>query len=135
MEKVIYGAIISSVSILVTERFILRESLINIFPMNLFGLLYYFLVLMIELLKTANRGVKSVVTKNLDFDFVTIHTDLKSDYSRVMLANSISLLSGTITVDIDEDELLVLWMEPSTDDPEEAGDVIKKRLEDALKVG
>ncbi len=133
-EKIAFGAAISTISIVITERLILRESLIKIFPMNLFGLTYYLFVLMFELFKTANTGVRSVFTRNLDFDFVRIHTDLKDDYSRVMLANSISLLSGTITVDITDDDLLVLWMEPRTTDEKEAGDIIKKNLENALKV-
>ena len=44
---------------------------------------------------------------------VRVHTDLKSETARVMLANSITLTPGTITVSMTENELLVHCLDKS----------------------
>lgn len=45
--------------------------------------------------------------KNLDPSLVRIKTGLKTDYGKYILANSITLTPGTITIDIDGNELLI----------------------------
>lgn len=47
---------------------------------------------------------------------VRVHTDLKSETARVMLANSITLTPGTITVSMTENELLVHCLDKSLAD-------------------
>lgn len=44
---------------------------------------------------------------------VHVHTDLKSETARVLLANSITLTPGTITVSMTEDDLLVHCLDKS----------------------
>jgi len=44
---------------------------------------------------------------------VTFHTDLKTETARVILANSITLTPGTITVSIEKDELVVHCLDKS----------------------
>ncbi len=121
--------------IIVTEKFILKKSLIDIFPIHLLNLTMYFFVLVFYIFKNSLAGIKSIFTGDMDFDFITIKTILHDDYSRVLLANSITLQSGTITVDVEEDELLILWMNPKTEDPEVARKLISSPLENILKGG
>ena len=45
--------------------------------------------------------------KGLDPSLVRVKTGLKTDYGKYILANSITLTPGTITIDIDGDELLI----------------------------
>ena len=44
---------------------------------------------------------------------VTFHTNLKTESARVLLANSITLTPGTITVSLDEDEYMVHCLDKS----------------------
>ena len=44
---------------------------------------------------------------------VHVHTDLKTEAARVILANSITLTPGTITVSLTEDVLLVHCLDKS----------------------
>ena len=48
---------------------------------------------------------------------VRINTSLRSDLGRLVLANSITLTPGTLTVDVEGDALLVHWIDcpPGTD--------------------
>lgn len=47
---------------------------------------------------------------------VTFHTDLKTETARVILANSITLTPGTITVSIEENKLVVHCLDKSLSD-------------------
>lgn len=42
--------------------------------------------------------------------FVTIKTGLDSDLSKLILANSITLTPGTLSIDVNEDEVLIHWV-------------------------
>ena len=65
---------------------------------------------------------------------IKIKTTLKSDIALTILANSITLTPGTITLDIDEKqgELMIHWMTVRTKDRDEAGDIIKGDFEEKL---
>ena len=68
-------------------------------------LLKYIFILVIEILK-ANVGVLKIllsVKYEKEPVIVSFHTDLKSKTARVILANSITLTPGTITVNLIDD--------------------------------
>ncbi len=88
-----------------------------------------------------------VVLANLDVVYRVIHpempihpgivkikTNLKSAAGRTMLANSITLTPGTLTVDITDDGYLYIhWINVKTDDVEEASKRIAGRFEKVLR--
>jgi multicomponent Na+:H+ antiporter subunit E len=49
---------------------------------------------------------------------VKVRLQLKSEFARAMLSNSITMTPGTIAVDIIGDDLYVHWIYVSSDDPE-----------------
>lgn len=70
-------------------------------------LIEYFAFLFVEIMK-ANVGVlKVILTGKTDPYIRTIETPLKSKMGRVLLANSITLTPGTVTVKIEENKLTV----------------------------
>ena len=65
---------------------------------------------------------------------VSFHTKVKTEAGRVILANSITMTPGTITVDVAEDEegnnyYYVHWIDVAEMDREKAGDIIKGTME------
>ena len=65
---------------------------------------------------------------------VKVPVELESEYARTMLANSITLTPGTITMDMAEDGegklwYYIHWIDAVTDDPAQAGQSIKGTLE------
>lgn len=65
---------------------------------------------------------------------VKVKTSLKSTAGRVMLANSITLTPGTLTVDITEDGYLYIhWINVKSDDIEQATHHIVSRFEPVLR--
>ncbi|MBH53296.1 MAG: hypothetical protein CMI18_02995 [Opitutaceae bacterium] len=71
----------------------------------------YLLWLLWEIILSNIHILKLALTpgdiKGLDPSLIRVKTDLKTDYGKYILANSITLTPGTITIDIDGDELLI----------------------------
>jgi len=64
---------------------------------------------------------------------VKVRTDLKTDLAKTFLANSITLTPGTLTVDIDGQDLYIHWINITTDDAGEQTATIVKRFEGMLR--
>ncbi|MCK4749930.1 MAG: Na+/H+ antiporter subunit E [Bacteroidales bacterium] len=64
---------------------------------------------------------------------VKVKLDLQSEFARAMLANSITMTPGTITVDIIDDYIYVHWIYVSSEDPEEYRRKITGRFEKIIK--
>lgn len=90
---------------------------------------------------------KEIVIANLDVAYRVIHpkmpikpgiviikTELKQDLAKMILANSITLTPGTFTLNIEEDRLLIHWINVKTDDIDEATQIIGKKFEKYLKI-
>lgn len=65
---------------------------------------------------------------------VKVRTRLKSRMGRLMLANSITLTPGTLTVEMEGEWLYVHWVRMETDDIEEATACIVSGFESYLEV-
>lgn len=64
---------------------------------------------------------------------VKVRTTLKSDFARTLLANSITMTPGTITVDIIGDEFYIHWIYVRSDDPEVYTGIITGLFEKYIK--
>ena len=66
--------------------------------------------------------------------FVKVHTRLTDPVARLLLANSITLTPGTLTVEIAGEWLYVHWVVAETTDPEAATQSIVAGFEKYLEV-
>ncbi|MCF7914271.1 MAG: Na+/H+ antiporter subunit E [Spirochaetaceae bacterium] len=64
---------------------------------------------------------------------VHFRTRLNSDIARSVIAGSITLTPGTITLELTEDHLVVHWLNASTTHSRFAGNIIKGSFEKLLK--
>jgi multicomponent Na+:H+ antiporter subunit E len=87
---------------------------------------------MIEIYKAGFKTIKMVFTKDINPGVIDIHTSLKNSHKVTILANSITLTPGTITIDKEDQDLKVLWIDVETRDPIRAGELIKGHLEKHL---
>lgn len=65
---------------------------------------------------------------------VEVKTKLKSPVARLILANSITLTPGTLTVDIKDETLLVHWIDVKSTDLEKTTKYIAASFEKYLEV-
>lgn len=92
-------------------------------------LLVYVFILLYEMFLASIDVVYRVITMDINPEVVMIKTDIKSDLGIVLLANSITLTPGTITIDIEGDHLYVHWLYARTTHFERAAELIKGRFE------
>lgn len=82
---------------------------------NIFWGLEYGIILVLEILKANIDVMKLILSPDMEHHpkLVRFRTDLKTDRARVILANSITLTPGTITVTLEEDEYVVHCLDAS----------------------
>ena len=89
-----------------------------------------------ELLKSNIDVALRVLTPSLPINpgIVEVKTRLKTDIGKMLLANSITLTPGTLTVDIRGDRMFIHWIDVSSTDIEEATRAIVSKFEKYLEV-
>ena len=136
-EVLIAGAIVSIGTALFSARFFVHKNPFYLWhPKRLVMLVVYCLpVFLWELLKANIDVAKRALNPRLPINpgIVKVPVGLKSEYGQSMLANSITLTPGTITMDTVEQDgqtyYYIHWIDVATEDETEAGDAIKGTLE------
>lgn len=98
--------------------------------------LWYIIILVAEIVK-ANMAVIRLITSNSEVVepvMVRVHTNLRSNFCRVLLANSITLTPGTITVSLDGNEYVVHCLDKSLSEGMEDS-IFVKMLEKLERIG
>lgn len=110
LEIALFGVAVAAAVFAFVCRFMdysLQKELVFYKKMPAFFQYLYYLV---KEIITANIAVsRMILTRKEQMEpvLVHVHTDLRSETARVILANSITLTPGTITVAMTEDDLLV----------------------------
>ena len=82
---------------------------------KLFQILHYVYVLVKEIIKANFAVIEMIMSSQYEMEPVVVRfrTDLKTVPARILLANSITLTPGTITVSLEEDEYVVHCLDKS----------------------
>lgn len=118
VDEVIAGLIVSFIVAILTFRFFTGTGLKVFAPIKLMYLAQYLGVFLIALIKANFHVAKIVLSPSLPIKpgIVEFETKLKSDFAKMVLANSITLTPGTFTVDIVENRFYIHWLEVSATD-------------------
>lgn len=103
-----------------------------IFPRILPALAYPF-ILVWAMYAASFKTLAMVLGGTISPRIVHFRSRLKSDIARVTLAESITFTPGTISLELDEDHIIVHWLKATTRHSTRAGDEIKGPLEAAVK--
>ena len=103
-------------------------------PAAFFYTAIFLVVFLLELIKANIDVAWRVLSPSLPITpgIVQVKTQLKSKMARLLLANSISLTPGTLTVDIIEDTLFIHWIDVKSDDIDLATKEIVSKFEKYL---
>ena len=128
LQNVLVGIVVSTgIALLYTKMF--KDEKIEHFSIS--AALVYLYVLLKNLVTSNIQINKRILRKELKIStaIVAVKTDLKSDWKKLLLANSITLTPGTLTLDIKGDMLFIhtLQYEEGMDKKE-----IIKEFEDAI---
>lgn len=108
-----------------------EASLNSIVPWPL-GLIIFFWVLVFSLYTSSFRMLIAVFKAEASPRIVHFKTRLRSDLARMVLSNSITFTPGTITLDLNDDHLIVHWFFCNTKHTKAAGEAVKGKLEHAI---
>jgi multicomponent Na+:H+ antiporter subunit E len=133
--------VISGVAAALVITLLFRNSLsvfaeLRTTPRALLTSVLYLFFFVKELVKANFNLAKIVLSPALPLNpgFVKVRTRLKSRMGRLLLANSITLTPGTLTVDMDGEWLYIHWVSVDSTDVEAATAAIVTGFEDYLEV-
>lgn len=137
VQVLIAGAVVSVCTALFSARYFIHSKAFYLFnPVKLLVLVFYSCFVFLWELTRANVDVaRRALSPRLPVNpgIVKVPVDLQSEYAQAMLANSITLTPGTITMDMARENgqlyYYIHWIDVASDDPVQAGESIKGTLE------
>ena len=128
LEIFIFGVVIAAVMLAFMCKFMdysLKKEL-NVYKKSIYFLAYIALLIR-EIVKANLAIIPKILTVEEEMEpvIVKFRTNLKSDFTRMLLANSITLTPGTITVSMEEDEYTIHCLDSSLADGLENSDFEK----------
>jgi len=133
-EELLIGIVIAALLSLFTYKsFSQIKSDNNIFK-RITSFITYIPIFIIEMVKANIDVARRVINPNLPINpgIVKINTDLKSDYAKLFLANSITLTPGTLTMDVKDENLYIHWIDVVSTNKDEQKEQIAGKFEDTL---
>ena len=106
----IIGFLVSALVVFYNYDLVFNKSEATSITLRVLGrLLKLFFVLIFNIAKSNIQVAKIVLSKKMPIDpgFVTIKNPLKKDLNRALFANAITLTPGTLTVEMDEEEIVI----------------------------
>lgn len=133
--------IIIATVVAVVLSLIFRSSLqvlgdLHLGPRALIHIPLFVAVFLLELVKSTLDVARRVLSPSLPINpgIIKVKTRLTSPLGRIILANSITLTPGTMTVDTDGEDLYIHWIDITTADVDIATAQIVSKFEKHLEV-
>jgi len=134
-NELILGAFVCiTLSYVLTNYMNIEFDLFQI-PKIIIFLITYIPTLFIELVKANIDVAKRVLNPSLPINpgVVKVPTEVKNEYGKLILANSITLTPGTISLDADEEGVFVHWIDVKGELPEDYQKHISLKFEAILR--
>ena len=134
-EIVAFGLVLTTVIFWFMCKFLEYSPKYEVFVLkNFIWIVTYFVVLVAEMVKSAITVYKKVYSRKIEIQpqMVFFDVDIKSEFLRFVLANSITLTPGTITVDVEDNHFCVHALDYTVAEGIENSTFIKilKKMED-----
>lgn len=135
VANIIVGAVASIISALFFGRIFVTNVYKLLQPRRYFWFIIYLFVFFWECLKANVDVAYRVLHPAMPIrpGIVKVKTTLKSDMAKMLLANSITMTPGTISVDIIDDYLYIHWIYIRSEDPEVYTPIITGAFEKYIK--
>jgi multicomponent Na+:H+ antiporter subunit E len=135
VPNIIVGSVASIVCSLFFGRFFVTNVYKLLQPQRYFWFVIYLFIFVWECIKANIDVAYRVLHPAMPIrpGIVKVRTTLKSDMAKMLLANSITMTPGTISVDIIDDFLYIHWIYISSEDPEVYTEIITGAFEKYIK--
>jgi multicomponent Na+:H+ antiporter subunit E len=135
-QEIIAGVIVALLITVFLGRKLTVFADIRLSPQAVIFAVRYFFVFIIELIKSNLDVAFRVLHPKLPINpgIVKVKTNLQSRLGRIILANSITLTPGTLTVEIKDDNYYIHWIDVTAEDIGKSTEIIVKKFEKYLEV-
>ena len=135
LPNIIVGSVASLICSLIFTRFFINNVYKLIQPHRYFWFIIYLIVFIWECIKANIDVAYRVLHPAMPIrpGIIKVKTTLKSDLAKALLANSITMTPGTISVDIIDDYLYIHWIYIRSEDPEVYTEIITGAFEKYIK--
>lgn len=136
VQELIVGSIFALIVALLPLRWTAAFEAVRVGPRALLGMGRYLISFLVELFKSNMDVAFRVLNPRLPIrpGIVRVRTRLTSPLSRLLLANSITLTPGTITVDTAGEDFYIHWISVRPGDEDAATEAIVSKFERNLEV-
>ncbi len=133
-QELIIGALTTMVISYLSIRLFTCCTILIFSPVKIMYMIWYLIVFLIALINSNMDVARRVLSPSLPINpgIVKFKTKLTTNYSKMVLANSITLTPGTLTVDVVDDTFYIHWIDVKTTNPEEAFTEIAESFEKIL---
>jgi multicomponent Na+:H+ antiporter subunit E len=134
-QELIAGAVVSLIIASFSYKTFSEYGLKFFYPKRIYYIFKYLVVFLIALVKANFDVARRVIDPKLPINpgIVEYKTQLTDNAAKVILADSITLTPGTLTVDIRGDKLYIHWIDVVSKDPEVIYSEIGENFEKVLK--
>lgn len=133
IETIIFGMIIAFVVSAASNNVLFDEHGFRYHGIRFSKLPYYLLSLFFEIFKSSFTYIANLISERYEPVIITIDLDLLDPVQVGIVANSITLTPGTITVEIDGSRIYVLTLARKDVDQSELEKPIRDKFERLLK--
>jgi len=132
--EIITGIVISLIVAYITVKNFNCCDPILITPSHIIYFIQYFFVFLVALIKANFDVARRVVNPKLPINpgIVSFESKLHNDFAKMVLANSITLTPGTLTVDVVGNKFYIHWIDVTTENKEEIYNEIAAPFEKVL---
>lgn len=135
VRTVIVGAVVGMLTLAIVDRYVLLGDYERRYALGPVRAVRYAAALLVQIYVAGFQALHRLVTGRVNVDIVDITTELEDDFRVSLLANSITLTPGTVTLERRGGHLRVIWLDCVSRDPEVAGPMIKGGFERMLRGG
>jgi multicomponent Na+:H+ antiporter subunit E len=135
LSNMIVGSVASVITSAIFTRFFISSIYKLVQPKRYFWFIVYLFVFFWECIKANLDVAYRVLHPSMPIrpGIVRVKTTLSSDLAKMLLANSITMTPGTISVDIIGDCLYIHWIYVRSEDPEVYTKMITGAFENLIK--
>lgn len=134
IQELIVGLAVSIILSVVLANYINFSFGLSVVPRAVMFIVLYIPVMIIELIKANIDVAKRVLNPKLPINpgIVKVPTKIKGDAGKLVLCNSITLTPGTISLDADEENVYIHWIDVKGQTPEQHQSEISSSFEKVL---
>ncbi len=132
LQSVVEGVALGSLCLFLTNRFLLKGQYQDLYRIGLLTVVRYIGVVIVAIFVSGIDAIWITITGRLHVGIIDLQTRIRHPFRKVLVANAITLTPGTVTVECEGDTMKVVWINCVTEDPDEAGEMIKGSFERVL---